>query len=1122
MRNMNDLKQTAYDTLLTRLDAFIRKYYKNQMIRGALYATGLIVGTFLLIVSLEYLGQFSIPVRTILFWLFLSSALFILVRFLAIPVLHLFRIGKIISHTEAASIIGSHFPEVSDKLLNTLQLREQAEVADNSLILASIRQRMDALKPVPFTAAIDFRENRKYLKYALPPLAVVLLILLTDATIITRPTERLIRHSELVAEEAPFTFSLKNGGLSVVEGQSVTLTFEVGGREVPQTVYLEYGDQQFVLDTEGPREHRYTFRNVRQPVTFRLYASGFYSEPFVLDVIPAPRVVEFSASLTYPAHTRRSSETVKNAGDLTVPEGTRISWSFQTRNTSGLLLRIADSTYQVAGAADAFRWNYVANLSTSYSVLPVNARTSGIDSLSYRLQVVADQVPNITVDEVRDSTTIGLVYFTGEVRDDYGFRRLAFRFSRTEADGRPGSEQSIDLPVSREFQSDVFYHNWNLREFGLEPGVQYSYYFEVWDNDGVNGSKSARTAVRQYLVPDEDELQNQVDQKNEDIKDKLEDSMKDVRKLQKELEELQRQMMEKKEMGWQEKKKLEELLKMQEQLQRQVNEIREENSQKNQLEKEFQKPNENILEKQRQLEELMNQVMNPELQKMMEELQRLMEELNKDEIEDQLERMDLSNEDLEKELDRALEQFRQLEWEQKMEEAIDNLKELGEKQEKLGDEAGQKDSKSEELKKQQEELNKEFEQMKNELDELEKLNEQLETPNSMPDTGQQQEEISNDQQKSTEELGKNKKSSAGKSQKSAGQKMKEMAEQMDMAMQAGEQEQQQEDMEALRALLENIIDLSFDQEKLLSEFREVDMKDPQYNSLGQRQRKLKDDARMVEDSLFALSKRVPQVSAAINREINLIHDHMGKALAGIPDRKTSEITTSQQYVMTSFNNLALMLDEALKQMQQQSSCNKPGTGNCEKPGASGSKPKPSSGQIKKMQDALSKQLEQMKKEGKNKGENKGQDGQMSKQLAEMAAKQAAIRKMMEEKAGELNQDGSGNGNELKEIAKEMEKLQRDIVNNQITEESLRRQQDIMIRLLKAEDAERVREQDNQRKSNESTDSPLSNPQKYADYMRRKERETELLKTVPPGLRPYYRERVNEYFNRIGGDSPVEK
>jgi hypothetical protein len=144
---------------------------------------------------------------------------------------------------------------------------------------------------------------------------------------------------------------------------------------------------------------------------------------------------------------------------------------------------------------------------------------------------------------------------------------------------------------------------------------------------------------------------------------------------------------------------------------------------------------------------------------------------------------------------------------------------------------------------------------------------------------------------------------------------------------------------------------------------------------------------------------------------------------------------------------------------------------------------------------------------------------MSKQLAEMAAKQAAIRKMMEEKAAELNEDGSGSGNELKEISKEMEKLQRDIVNDQISEESLRRQQDIMIRLLKAENAERIREQDNQRKSNEATDNPLSNPQKYADYMRRKERETELLRTVPPGLRPYYRDRVNSYFNRVGGQEP---
>jgi bisphosphoglycerate-dependent phosphoglycerate mutase len=133
----------------------------------------------------------------------------------------------------------------------------------------------------------------------------------------------------------------------------------------------------------------------------------------------------------------------------------------------------------------------------------------------------------------------------------------------------------------------------------------------------------------------------------------------------------------------------------------------------------------------------------------------------------------------------------------------------------------------------------------------------------------------------------------------------------------------------------------------------------------------------------------------------------------------------------------------------------------------------------------------------------------------MAAKQAAIRKAVEEKAAELNQDGSGNGNELKQIAKEMEQLQKDIVNNQITEESIRRQRDIEIRLLKAEEAERTRDRDNERKSNEARDYPVSNPMKYEEYMRKKQQETELLKTVPPSLKPYYKEKVNSYFIKLG-------
>jgi hypothetical protein len=1124
---MSKEQLSGYSLLLFKLDEFIRKYYKNKMIRGAIYGLALLVGSYLCVALLEYFGRFNVLVRTFLFWAFVASACFVIARFFILPASKLFRLGKTLTHAQAAHIIGQHFPDVSDRLLNTLQLKERSALEkDNSLLEASINQRIQSLKPIPFSSAIDFRENKKYLKYALPPVALFLVLLFAAPSILTKPTNRLIKHGDILAEEAPFQIEVTNASLSAPENSDLTVNVKLSGQEIPEKIYLELNGQRFLLEQSTAIDFSYTFKNLQEDLRFNFFASGFYSDPYAIEVIAAPKLVSFDVALQYPAYLKRANEKLDNTGDLTVPEGTKITWDFSTKNAETVAVRYADSTYVLSGSNNAFLFSQTAKTSLSYSLQPKNKQINSSDSISYRIQVIPDMTPLIAVDEERDSASFQRVYFTGDVKDDYGFKRLTFNYQLTETSD-PSKEKSlrtVELTVTKDFVADQFFYEWDLGTLNILPGEKFSYYFEVWDNDGVHGSKSARSLVREYAIPTETELEEQLDEKSDDIKDKLEESIKDAQKLQKEMEELRRQMMDKQKMNWQDEKKLQELLKQQQDLQKQIDQIQKQNQQKNQQQQEFNKPNEELLEKQKQLEQLMEQVISPELQKMMEELQKMMEELNKDELQEQLEKMDMSNEDLEKELDRALEQFKQLEVEQKLEKAIDKLKDLSEKQEKLAEESDKKESNSDELKKQQEELNKEFDALKKEMDEIEKLNEELENPNELPKTEEQEEQIQQDQKEGKESLEKNKKSAASKSQKSAAKKMKELAQQMESAMASNEQEQQQEDMEALRALLENIITLSFDQEQLMASFKTVDTKDPNYNKLGQTQRKLKDDARMVEDSLFALSKRVPQISAAVNHEINLVNENMTKALGEIPERRTAQVAEAQQYVMTSFNNLALMLDEALKQMQNQASCEKPGQGNCEKPGSGGKKPKPSAGEMKKMQDALSKQLEEMKKKGENKGKSgqggkegeTGQDGQMSKQLAEMAAKQSAIRKMMEEKAAEMNQDGSGDGNEMKQIAKDMEQLQKDIVNNTITEQSLRRQQDILTRLLKAENAERVREQDNKRKSNEAKDYPTSNPMKYAEYLQKKERETELLRTVPPGLSPYYKEKANAYFNKLGG------
>ena len=1086
------------------------------MIRGAIYTLGIVVGAYLLVVLTEYFGRFNIAMRTVLFYGFLLSVLFVLIRFICIPLAHLFRIGKTLGHAEAAQILGTHFPNVQDKILNTLQLQSQQIDADNSLLEASIQQKIAELRPIPFSSAVDFKENKKYLKWALPPVGLFMVLLFAAPSVITKPTNRLIRHGQIIPEEAPFTIKLLNPALTVIENQDIELQVELSGAEIPEKIFVLIEGQQYLMERDNPIQFRYTIKNIIADVPFNFFANGFYSETYQIDLLPAPKLTDFSVQLDYPAYLRRPSENFENTGDLSIPEGTKVTWNIRTANATALYFHIADSSHYFQNEEDQYVYSQYAYQSGLYSLHTANRFVTSKDSVTYRMQVIPDLYPLIAVSEEKDSASFKYLYFTGEVKDDYGFSRLTFNYRFSERNGTPSDDESfetIDIEVNKANLSDAFFYSWDLNLVDLQVGDKLTYYFEISDNDGVHGAKTSRSATREYAAPTQEELEKEIENTNENIKEKLEESIKESKELQKQIEELQRQLLEKKEMTWQDKKKLEDMMKRQEELRKQIEEIQKENQQKTNKENEFKQQDESILEKQKQLEKLMEQVMNPELEQLMKEMEEMMKELNKDQIQEELNKMELNNEDIEKELDRALEQFKQLEWEQKMEKAIDKLEELGQKQEDLGQKAEEKSTDSKELEKEQEALNKEFEEVKKELDEAEKLNEELEQPNETPDTEQQQQEIDQEQQKSSEELSKNKKSSASKSQKNAGKKMKEMAQSMQMDMAGGEQEQQEEDMAALRALLENLITLSVDQESLMGQFQKIDPIDPAFNKLGQAQRKLKDDSKMVEDSLFALSKRVPQISAAVNHEINLVNENMDKAIGLMPDREIPKIATSQQFAMTSFNNLALMLDEALKQMQNQASCNKPGKGNCEKPGGNGKKPSPSMSQLKKQQEALSKQLQDLKKQGKNQGQSQGGQ-QMSKQLSEMAAKQAAIRKAVEDKAGELNQDGSGNGKELQQLAKEMEELQKDIVNNRIDDRTLERQKDIEIRLLKAEEAERTRDKDNERKSNEAKDYPLSNPAKYEEYLRKKQQETELLKTVPPSLKPYYKQKANDYFNKI--------
>lgn len=137
---------------------------------------------------------------------------------------------------------------------------------------------------------------------------------------------------------------------------------------------------------------------------------------------------------------------------------------------------------------------------------------------------------------------------------------------------------------------------------------------------------------------------------------------------------------------------------------------------------------------------------------------------------------------------------------------------------------------------------------------------------------------------------------------------------------------------------------------------------------------------------------------------------------------------------------------------------------------------------------------------------------MSEKIAKLAAEQEALRRQMEKMAQERNSDGSGAGDAFRKIAKEMEENEEDLINLNFDIETMMRQQEIMTRLLEAENAERERGFKEERESQEAKNEEISNPTEFFEYKRKKEKEVELLKTVPPTLKTYYKNKVNQYFN----------
>ena len=542
--------------LIGKLEEFISKYYKNLLLKGVIYFVSVFLLFIIIFSIVEYFGQFNSSVRTILFWSFsiLNAAVFW--RWIAIPLKGLYRLGNSLNHYDAAKIIGEHFRDIEDKLTNLLQLQELSS-QENALVEASIEQKIKLLKPIPFSSAIDLKANTAYLKYAIIPVGILCVLFLSgNKNVVVDSSARILSYNTNFVPQAPFNFIVDNPNLEAIKGNDFLLEMHFAGAEIPMKSAIIVGENRYEMRQNSTGHFSFLFKNIQESQTFRFEANSYGSEIYTLNVIPKPIVNYFSIKLDYPKYTNRKTENLQNVGNLQVPQGTKIKWSIATKESEKVYLRFKKSVECKRIEKNEFEYDRIFLKNTNYSIVAQNDFLLG-DSILYKINVIPDEYPSIEVKETLDSINTMWHYFEGYAEDDYGIEELMFKYRFLD----DSSNWVSDLvQLTNKSNKQDFRYAVDFKDLGLKYGVGLEYFFEVWDNDAINGRKSTKSSLFNFQAASVDELEAMAEEENAQLKNSLEESKKLAEDIQKDLEKLQRQLLKDKELSWDDKQKTNELL----------------------------------------------------------------------------------------------------------------------------------------------------------------------------------------------------------------------------------------------------------------------------------------------------------------------------------------------------------------------------------------------------------------------------------------------------------------------------------------------------------------------------------------------------------------------------------
>lgn len=1166
---------------------------------GLFKSAAVIVGCGLAFTLIEALMYNGTTARTVFLALWVLAGMTAFAYFAGKPTLQALGIVRHTTEDELALRVGKHFADVQDRLLNSLQLYRLA-VSDGTragvsseLALASFGTIGRGVRALNFDAIVNTEPRKR------AALTFVSLVLLAGAMFgvfhqtLPHALYRLVHCRQSFVPPPPFMLEVLPAERKALRGESVEIRVLVHGdasalagevtlrmRERPLTntaakaefVANEQGFDALKLRADSAGVFRYQLQSLKRSVEF--YAEApWYLEPVHsavgrVIVIDRPDIRELSGSVIPPSYTKMPPRALdENSAAVMSLSGSRVELAI-TANTSlksadivllkqriGVVLdstttRRTDTvripmTLNDRRAAGAFTANFAGEY---YIDITDHNGEHNAEPIRYSVLALQDAAPTIALLQPTTNVEVteqGILPMKFAVSDDYGFSAVKLRYRLAESRYAQPKEQfaslSLPTPLGDDKTAEIPYV-WDINKLGLSPADRYEFYLEVFDNDIVNGPKSARTGILSVRLPSLDEIFKEADKTQDLAAKELQNLLKESEQMKRDMEEISRELrkqQDKPQADWKEKKRLEDVLKKQEEFSRRVEQVRQQLEQMTEKLQQNQTLSPETLQQYMELQKLLKQVDSPELRRAAQQMQRALEQMSPQQMQQALEKYQFNEEDFKRSIERTMKILQRLQANQKTDELAKRAQELLQKQQDLQKQMQnanmQNAEKREELARQQQELQKDLAHLDKQLGELDKLMKDIEQKGGkdmpMEELKKAQEALNKEQteqamQQAERQMREGNQQQAQQQQQQAQQNLQKFAQQMQDLKREMQRNVKQEAIRTMQKSLQNMVNLSKRQEQLKRQSQTMDGNSNQFRDAAQQQAQLSQDMRNVISQLMDLAQKSFSVTPQMGKELGEAMQQMDNALDQLEERNSQSAAQSQQQAMGAMNRAATQMQQSLSQMTGGA----PGGGSGQGDEGEGQGREGGGSfmerlqQMAAQQQAVNQQMQQMLGQGAGQGNQGGQGGEeqrrleqsQSEQIGRLAAQQDAIRKSLEEMNRQQKQGGKRALGDLDRLAKEMQEIVSDMRNGAVSEETMRRQERILSRLLDATRSTRERDYEKQREARSGENVVRSSPS-LLDLKTQEGRMRalqELMKSSQQGYSKDYEQLIRRYFEAL--------